>query len=110
MQEKAVSRNDFIISEKFFSNLTAWTQSTWRQSKLYIEVHKPISGWEIFDLFEIDGDYSGTMQYELPFLFVPVFTYRVDGDKETKSQFIFKFKLDHENNKTIVKFVSKIEL
>ena len=105
-QEKLLSRNDFIVSEKFLSNVSAW-----KQNKLYIEVQKPIGGWEIFQLFKFDkaDENNLVMYYSLPFVFIPVFAYRVD-DKETKSQFIFKFKLDYENNKTTVKFVSKTEL
>ena len=106
-QEKILSRNDFIISKKFLSNISAW-----KQNKLYIEVQKPIGGWEIFDLFKFDKvfEHTGAMDYNLSFVFVPVFTYSVDNDKETKSQIIFKFKMDYESNMIVVKFVNKIEL
>ncbi len=106
-QEKLLSRNDFMVSKKFLSNISAW-----KQNKLYIEVQKPIGGWEIFDLFKFDKafEHTGAMDYNLSFVFVPVFTYTVEDDKETKSQFIFKFKLDYESNMIVVKFVNMIEL
>jgi len=106
-KQEGLSRNDFIVSKKFMSNISAW-----KQHKLYIEVQKPISGWEIFKLFKFEKDFKTgeTMKYSLPFVLVPVFTYSVDDNKETMSQLIFKFKMEYENNKAAVRFVSKTEL
>lgn len=106
-QERFTSRTNFVLSKKFSLNLSAINKR-----KIYIEVGKPISGWEMLELFRRDQLYpnSELMRYQDSSFLVPVFLYEVSGDRENGQTWIFQFKLEYNNSEVILTKVDKVML
>ena len=106
-QEKFSSRTNFLLSEKFSHNLSAINKR-----KVYIEVGKPLSGWEMLELFRNEQLYpnSELMRYQDSSFLVPVFIYEINGDKETSQTWIFKFKTGCKNGEVNLSLEDKFVL